>query len=93
MKYFERCKKRIENAKKIDWDFSSTFNYTERFIIDEVLIIRKICEVDSNHLYSIDYKKIIIPMSEEELITLFKLAHDKCEELEDIKDKEILEEL
>jgi hypothetical protein len=64
MSYFERCKKRIENAVEIDWSFSRTFNYTERFIIDEVLKIRKTQEFESRILYFVTYKEINIPMSQ-----------------------------
>jgi hypothetical protein len=93
MNYFERCKKRIECAVQIDWSFSRTFNYTQRFIVDEVLKIRKTEEIDFNILYLAQYKETNIPMSQEECETLFNLAHEKLKELEAIKDEQILEEL
>lgn len=93
MKYFERCKKRIECAVKIFWADSYSFNHIQQFTIDEVLVIKKICEIDFVILYSAHYKKISIPMSQEECETLFNFANKKHRELEIIEENKILEEL
>lgn len=90
MNYFERCKKRIEITKFIDQNFSGR---SVVYYIDEYLCITKAFLTEDNIRYVVVYKKVSVPLSENEKKDLFELCEKIHKEREDAKDRQILEEL
>lgn len=93
MNYFEKCKKRIENAKNIDGDCIRTFSLIKKYVIDEELVLREFTHPDLKIYYSITFKEIKIPISENEIKYLFELSVKKLNELTNIENEKILREL
>jgi hypothetical protein len=90
MNYFERCKKRIENAKYIEQEFDGI---SITYFTNDYLDITKVFLTDNDIRHSVTYKKVLIPLSENEKKDLFELCEKIHKEREDAKDKKILEEL
>ena len=93
MNYFEKCKIRIENAKFIDCNCTSTFSLIIRYLIDEELVLKKFINTDSNDFYSINFRDVPVPISEVEIKYLFELSEKKLVELSNVKNEEILRDL
>lgn len=74
MNYFERCKKRIEEAKNIDADCNRTFSLMTKYVIDEDLVLREFNHPDSQISYTISFKDVRVPISEIEIKYLFELS-------------------
>lgn len=90
MNYFERCKKRIEEAKNIDADF---IRIMTKYVIDKDLVLREFNHSDSQISYIISFKDARVPISEIEIKYLFELSEKKLNELTNIENEKILRDL
>ena len=90
MNYFEKCKIRIENAKFIE----VVFGYlVKKCIIDEELVLIKFTYLDSKNYYTINFKEVGVPISENEIRHLYELSEKKLAELDNVRNEEILRDL
>lgn len=90
MNYFERCKKRIENAKFLYQDF----NYSViEYFIDEYLAVAKFFVTDTDCRHRVAYKHATVPLSENEKQVLFNMCEEIHSTREDARVKKILQEL
>lgn len=93
MNYFERCKKRIEDAKNIDFNYTQTFSKMIKHTVDGELVLRKFTHSDLNVSYTIMFKDVKVPISENEISYLFELSEKKLNELIIIEHQNVLKEL
>lgn len=93
MNYFERCKKRIEDAKKIDFNCTQTLSTIIKHTVDEELVLRKFTHSELNVSYTIMFKDVKVPISENEISYLFELSEKKLNELISIEHQNVLKEL
>ncbi len=94
MNYYERCVKRIENAKEILVEHRSSISTS--YTIDDDLYLLLIAyrpEIDRETHYGISFKKIPVPIEIELKKQLFDLAQLKMEDLEAKRHEEILKDL
>ena len=93
MNYFERCKKRIENARVIDGSISNTFNLLARYSIDQQLVLKRFSSPDKSDFYTITFMESRVPLSGDEMKYLFELSEKKLAELASIEDEKVLRDL
>ena len=94
MNYYERCVKRIENAKEILVEYRSSM--ITSYTIDNDLYLLLVAykpEIDRETHYGISFKKIPVPIEVEFKKQLLDLAQLKMEELEAKRNEEILKDL
>lgn len=84
--YFERCKKRIENAEDItlNWDVDG---FLKEFAVDNDLKLRK-----GMYAYGVKFKLTNVPVSDKEKAELYNMAESRKIELDKPK-KELMEKL
>lgn len=93
MNYFEKCKKRIEDAKNIDANCIRTFSLMTKYVVDEDLVLREFSYPDSQISYTISFREVPVPLPESDIKYLFKLSEKKLNELTNVENEKILRDL
>lgn len=96
MNFLEKVMNRINNAKKII-NTSAFINYfSDQILIDEELkitIIRYPAEFNKEDFAYISFRDVQVPIEIDEVFNCYKLAFNKMQEIESLKNIEILKEL
>ncbi len=79
LSYFERCKKRIENAEDItmNWDVGG---FLKEFVVDNDLKVSK-----GMYVYYVKFKLTTVPVSDKERAELYNMAESRKIELDEPK--------
>jgi len=96
MNYLERVIYRINNAKKIDHKSVYVTCFSDEVLIDDELkitIIKYPDEFNKEDYAWISFRNVKVPIELDEIFNCYKLAFNKMDEIETIKNMEILKDL
>lgn len=88
--YFDKCKKRIESSNIVDKEEITSYNLSVTFYVKD-LEIHKI--VNPNGSGCVRFRGVEVPLTQDEVLELYKVAKSKYESLDRERNLEILSQL